>query len=59
VIGVPVISISYEFRVDLRTPFAGVFQFFKDYDTGAFGHHETVAVLVERPRGLLGFAVPC
>ena len=43
-------AVSYQFGYGLGTPSEGMFQFLYDDQTRPFGHYETIALGVERPR---------
>ena len=49
-VGVAGQAVADHLGVNLGAPLLGVFQLFQDDDTGPLAHHETVAVLVPRPR---------
>ena len=57
--GIGTHSIAHDFRQDTSATLAGMFQFFKHQDAGAFADHEAVAVEIPGTRGALRFVVAC
>ena len=57
VIGVGGVAVADDLAVDPRAALLRVFEFFEHQHAGALAHDKAVALLVERPRGVLGIVV--
>src|SRR5690606_21970610 len=55
--GVAVDAVANNLAVNLGAPGLGIAQPFQHVNATAFGHHDTVAVAIERPRRLVGIVV--